>query len=159
MDVRSPQVPNGFVRSRQKNDATRSERKGCQQDALFAPNASSRANNVSRGLSLSCGPRAKKSSSPTLRTRQNQLIRTNHSRRTRLVSTPVRIPSPCPPCLCDLCVKFPFPASLFIASFAPETRLVAQVASAVIVGQRDLRLLSAKAHTCSMCNFRRMKSC
>jgi hypothetical protein len=76
---------------------------------------------------------AKKFSLSNHRTHQNQLIRTNHSRRARLVSTPVRNLSatPCPPCLCALCVKFPFPASLFIASFAPETRLVAQGAAPV----------------------------
>jgi hypothetical protein len=76
---------------------------------------------------------AKKFSLSNRRARQNQLIRTNHSRRARLVSTPARTssPTPCPPCLCALCVKFPFPASLFIASFAPETRLVAQGAAPV----------------------------
>ena len=74
---------------------------------------------------------AKKFSLPNRRTRQNQLIRTNHSRHARLLSTPVRNLSATlrPPFLCALCVKFPFPASLFIASFAPETRLVAQGAA------------------------------
>jgi hypothetical protein len=74
---------------------------------------------------------AKKFSLPNRRTRQNQLIRTNRSRRPCLASTPARTssPTPCPPCLCALCVKFPFPASLFIVSFAPETRLVAQGAA------------------------------
>jgi hypothetical protein len=74
---------------------------------------------------------AKKFSLSNRRARQNQLIRTNHSRRARLASTPARTssPTPCPPCLCALCVKIPFPASLFIASFAPERRLVAQGAA------------------------------
>jgi hypothetical protein len=76
---------------------------------------------------------AKKFSLPNRRTLQNQLIRTNHSRRARLVSTSVENLSATlrPPCLCALCVEFPFPASLFIASFAPETRLVAQGAAPV----------------------------
>jgi hypothetical protein len=76
---------------------------------------------------------AKKFSLPNRRTLQNQLIRTNHSRRARLVSTPVENLSATlrPPCLCALCVEFPFPASLFIASFAPETRPVAQGAAPV----------------------------
>ena len=260
------------------------ERKGYQRDALFAANAFVPSEQLEpRALSFLWASR-KKSSLPNRRARQNQLIRTNHSRRARLVSTPVRNLSATlrPPFLCALCVKFPFHASLFIASFAPETRLVAQgaapvagpeafsrrifprysgerhehlspalsalaqnasathaesalpfskdlnmtgintykndhpirmarperragarelspmrfsrqtsssrvtnrsegtllnigltslgwpcrtaravaqVAPAVISGQRDLRLLSAKAHTCSMCNSRRMKSC
>ncbi len=73
----------------------------------------------------------KKSSTPKRGTPQNRLIRINHSRRAFLMSTPVGNSSPtlCPPCPCALCVKFPFPASLFIAAFASEGRLVAQGAA------------------------------
>ena len=74
---------------------------------------------------------AKKFSSPNRATRQNQLIRINHPCRAFPASTPVGTSSAtlCPPSLCALCVKFPFPASLFIATFVPERRLVAQGAA------------------------------
>jgi hypothetical protein len=75
---------------------------------------------------------AKKFSTPDRGTRQNQLVRTNRTRRAFLVSTPAGNSSPTlrPPCLCALCAKFPFPASLFIATFAPEKRrLIAQCAA------------------------------
>jgi hypothetical protein len=74
---------------------------------------------------------AKKLSTPNHRTRQNQLVRINHSHRACLVSTLVGNSSPtlCPPCLCALRAKFPFPASLCIATLAPGRRLVAQVAA------------------------------
>jgi hypothetical protein len=74
---------------------------------------------------------AKKSSTPTRGTRQNHVIRTNHSRRAYLLPTPVGNSSQPlrPPRLCALCVEFAFPASLFIAAFAPEGRLVAQGAA------------------------------
>jgi hypothetical protein len=92
---------------------------------------------------------SKKSSTPKRGTRQNQLIRTNHSRHACLVSTPIRDSSSTlrPSCLCALCVKFPFPTSLFIATFAQETGLVAQGAAPTLFSTRDLRLLAAKAHT------------
>ena len=112
---------------------------------------------------------------PNRGTLQNQLIRTNHSRRACLVTPPVGNSSPTlrPPCLCGLCVEFSFAASLFIATFAPESRLVAQgatpfdgpeafscrisardlrpfvaqVSAPTLFPPRDLRLLSPKAHT------------
>ena len=83
------------------------KRKGYQQDALFAANEFVPSEQREpRELSFLWASR-KKSSLPNRRTRQNQLIRTNHSRRTRLVSTPVRNLSVTlrPPCLCALCVK------------------------------------------------------
>lgn len=74
---------------------------------------------------------SKKFTSLNCRTGQNQFIRTNHSRRAFLVSTPVGNSPPDlrPPCLCALCVEFPFPASVFIATLAQEGRLVAQGAA------------------------------
>jgi len=91
---------------------------------------------------------SKKNSFPKRGTRRNQLIRTNHSRRACLVSTPVGSSSQTlrTPCFCALCVKASFPASPFIATFAQERGLVAQVPAALFQA-RDLRLLSAKAHT------------
>src|SRR5579859_3448608 len=95
---------------------------------------------------------AKKSSSPNRATRQNQFIRTNHSRHAFLVSTPVGNSSPAlrPPCLCALCVEFPFPASVFIVTLAQEGRFVAQgAASFAGLGfflsflARDLKLFEA----------------
>ena len=64
---------------------------------------------------------------------QNHLLRTNHSGRALPVSTPVgnSFPTLRSPCLCALSVKFPFPTSLFIATFAQETGLVAQGAAPV----------------------------
>ena len=75
---------------------------------------------------------AKKFSILNRGTRQNQLVRTNRTRRAFPVSTPAgnSFPTLRPPCLCALCVKGSFPASLFIATFAPEKRrLVAQCAA------------------------------
>ncbi len=65
---------------------------------------------------------AKKVSLSNHRTRQNQLIRTNHSRRARLVSTPVRNLSATlrRPRLCALSVKSAWPRHFSLAS-APET--------------------------------------
>jgi hypothetical protein len=76
---------------------------------------------------------SKKNSTPNRGTLQNQLIRTNHSGRALPVSTPVgnSFRTLRPPCLCAFCAKFPFPTSLFIATFAQETGLVAQGAAPV----------------------------
>src|SRR5579863_1167088 len=96
---------------------------------------------------------AKKFSSRNRATRQNQFIRTNHSRHAFLVSTPVGNSSLTPgsPCLCALCVEFPFPASVFIVTLAQEGRLVAQGAASFagpeafscLFSARDLKLFEA----------------
>ena len=115
---------------RRRSDQGLSE-KATNRMRISRQTSSSRANNVSRGISLSCGPRAKKvASHPAGPARIDSFEQT----------TPpalfwCQLPSEIRPLLCALSVsmpfvfKFLFPASLFIPTVAPEKRLVAQGAA------------------------------